>query len=133
MHRPMKRFTLPTILALSLAGGLAVAQQAVEARHHHSHDPHKAAIHMSKKLNLSADQTAKVEPILAAREQKIAALKSNTAVDEKGRKEQMRAIHSDTEQQLSGILSANQMTQLKSMRHGHGKKHTGPLTPQPTA
>ena len=114
----MKRFVLPSILTLALAGSLAFAQQT-EGRHHHAPDPHRAALHMSKKLNLTPDQTARVEPILADREQKVAALRANTALTPDQRHEQMHAIHQATEQQLAGVLSPDQLTQLKAMHHEH--------------
>ncbi len=88
----MKRILLHSTLALTLAATAAFAQQTVpapadsqntatqqpEGRHgrHHAFDAHKAAEHMSKKLGLNADQTAKVEPILSDSQQKISALRN---------------------------------------------------------
>lgn len=133
----MKRILLPA--ALAFAGTLAFAQapvvrqspdtsqQAATAapstsaplRHQHAHDPHKAALHMGKALNLTPDQTAKIEPILADREQKVSALMANADLDPKSRKKQMHAIHEATEQQLASILTPDQIQQMKSMHHGH--------------
>ncbi len=143
----MKRILLPA--ALAFAGTLAFAQtpgirqspdtsqQAATAapsasaqlRQRHAHDPHKAALHMSKELNLTPDQTAKIEPILADRQQKVSALMANTALDPQSRKTQMRAIHEASEQQLAGVLTPDQLQQLKSMHRGHHGHGQPPPTP----
>jgi Spy/CpxP family protein refolding chaperone len=134
----MKRTLLTSTLALTLAATAAFAQQATQpssdatttqqlsARHGHQRgpkDPHKAAAHLGKKLGLSADQTSKLEPILADRQQKIDALRANTSLTSDQRREQILAIHKDTESQLSSVLTPDQMQQLKSMHRGpHGKR-----------
>jgi protein CpxP len=83
---------------------------------------------MSKKLNLSADQTAKLEPILANRDQKVTSLRSNTALSPQDMKMQMRAIHKETRQQLNAVLTPEQMQQLKTMRRGHGTRPQAPTS-----
>ena len=59
---------------------------------------------ISKKLNLSADQTAKLTPILADRAQKFQALLQDQSLTPHQRHEQMKAIHQNTEQQLATVL-----------------------------
>lgn len=61
----MKRIFLPVVFALTLTGGLALAQSpdpapapAAQGHFHHKANPHREAMRMSKKLNLSADQTS---------------------------------------------------------------------------
>jgi len=136
----MKRILLPAALVLAISGGLAFAQEPappaqqapapiVRPREHHAPDPHRAAMRLSKQLNLTPDQTAKVEPILASRNEKIAALRSSdTQADPKTLRKQFHAIQRDTQQQLAGVLTPDQVEQLKSMRHGHHK----PGAQQPT-
>jgi protein CpxP len=80
---------------------------------------------MSKKLNLSADQTAKLEPILADRDQKVTALRSNAALSAQDMKTQMRSIHKETRQQLNAVLTPEQLQQMKGMRHGHKTPQQG--------
>jgi len=122
----MNRFILSTSLALALSGTLVFAQQpdaspapAVKA-HHHARNPQREAARLGKKLNLSSDQTAKLEPILADRDQKIAALKSDTTITPMIAQKQMHAIHEQTRQQLATVLTPDQLQQLKSRHHGHG-------------
>ena len=142
----MKRILFPAALVLALSGGLAFAQEPAPApqqapapivRPHERHapDPHRAAMRLSKQLNLTPDQTAKVEPILASRNEKIAALKSSdTPADPKTLHKQFHAIQRDTEQQLAGVLTPEQVEQMKSMHHGgHHRPGAQPGAPSPTA
>jgi hypothetical protein len=145
----MKRILLHSTLALSLAAAAAFAQQPAQQPsgdttaqqpaghygHHRGHgkmDPQKAAQHISKRLGLSADQTTKLEPILADQQQKLAALRSNTSLTQDQRREQLRAIHQDTQAQLATVLTPDQMQQLRSMHHGgHGKHQQQPQSTTP--
>ncbi len=84
---------------------------------------------LSKQLNLSADQTAKVTPILADRDQKFQALMQDQSLTPEQRHQQMRAIHESTEQQLATVLTPDQLQQLKTMRHNH-RRSNGPQQPE---
>ncbi|HMH13438.1 MAG TPA: hypothetical protein VK578_10040 [Edaphobacter sp.] len=126
----MKRILISSSLVLVLSGGLAFAQSTAApsptttdtGRHHghHSRDPQRQAAWLSKKLNLSPDQTAKLEPILVDRNQKIAALRSNTSLSPEELKQQRRAIHQDIKQQLATVLTPDQIQQMESLHHRHG-------------
>jgi periplasmic protein CpxP/Spy len=133
----MKRFLLSTSLALALSSTLVLAQQpatpAPATEHHHAHNPQRETARLTKKLNLTADQSAKLEPILADRDQKIAALKADTTISPMIAQKQMHAIHQQTRQQLATVLTPDQMQQLHSMRHGNGRgqrQQSAPTTPQ---
>jgi len=127
----MNRLLLSTSLALALSGSLALAQQdaapAPTAKHHHAHNPQREAAKISKKLNLSADQTAKLEPILADRDNKIAVVRNDSTISHEAMKQQMKAIHQQTRQQLATILTPDQMQQLKSHHH----REAAPAQAQP--
>jgi periplasmic protein CpxP/Spy len=141
----MKRILFPAAFVLALSGGLAFAQEPapqpqqapapiVRSHEHHAQDPHGAAMRLSKQLNLTPDQTAKIEPIFADRDQKLAALKSGDQTDPKTFHKQMHAIQRDTQQQLAGVLTPEQLEQMKSMHHGgHHGPPPQPATPSPTA
>ncbi|HTF70752.1 MAG TPA: hypothetical protein VK638_49585 [Edaphobacter sp.] len=135
----MKRFLLTSALALTLTAPVAFSQQAAQPpsndattaqqpadqsgrRHHHNFDPQKAAQHIGKRLGLSADQTAKLEPILATQQQKVASLRSDTSLTPDQRREQFRAIHKDTQTELATVLTPDQLQQLQSMRRSHGRR-----------
>jgi Spy/CpxP family protein refolding chaperone len=142
----MKRILLSTALGLAfigtaaLTGSAAFAQQApptlpenapnaaAPAHHrHHAPDPQHQAEFLSKKLNLSADQTAKLTPIFAGRDQKFQSLMQDQSLTPQQRHEQMKAIHQSTEQQLATVLTPDQLQQLKTMHHGH--RRSGPNGP----
>lgn len=141
----MKRILLSTALTLALTGPLmgptAFALQtqqptlpenspSANAPFHHGHhapNPQRQAERISKQLNLSADQTAKLTPIFAARDQKFQEMQQNTSLTPEQRHEQMKAIHQSTEQQLAAVLTPDQMQQLKSMHHNHHRN--GPNSP----
>jgi Spy/CpxP family protein refolding chaperone len=121
----MNRLLLSTSLALALSGSLVFAQQqdaspAPAAKHHHKHNPQRETAELSKKLNLSSDQTAKLEPILADRDNKIAALTNDKTISPVVMKQQMRAIRQQTRQQLATVLTPDQLQQIKSRHHGQG-------------
>lgn len=121
----MNRFILSTSLALALSGSLVFAQQQdttpiATKRHAHTHNPQREAEKLSKKLNLSSDQTAKLEPIFADRDQKIAALNNDSTISPLVMKQQRKAIHQQTRQQLTAVLTPDQLQQLKSHHHGNG-------------
>jgi hypothetical protein len=83
---------------------------------------------MAQRLNLSADQTAKLEPILANRDEKTAALRGNTALSPQDMKMQMTSIHKETRQQLNAVLTPEHMQQLKTMRRSHGTPPQAPTS-----
>ena len=130
----MKRLLVTTSLALSLCCGAAFAQQTADPQqtapanpgyhHRHAPNPQRQAEFLSKKLNLTADQTSRLEPILAAQDQQMQALWQNTQLSPQDRHQQMRAIHQQTEQQLSTVLNPDQLAQLKAMHH-RGWRHNG--------
>ena len=144
----MKRILLSSTLALAFTAASAFCQQSTPQqpvpdataqqpagqhghRHHHAFDAHKAAQHMGKRLNLTDDQTAKLEPILAAQQQKMASLRADTSLSPDQRREQFRAIHKDTQTQLATVLTPDQMQQLQSMRHFHGRRQPQQQGQQP--
>ena len=142
----MKRIILPAALALVLAGSAAFAQQTqttpapdaqqpAAAPHHHRHpSPERETARLTKQLNLTSDQAAKIEPILADRDQKMKDLWSNTELAPQDKHQQMRAIHQSTQQQLDAVLTPDQVQQLKAMHHGHrGNGQEQPATPPPAA
>jgi Spy/CpxP family protein refolding chaperone len=137
----MNRFILSTSLALALSSTLVIAQQPDAAQttapaaktHHHAHNPQREAARLSKKLNLSSDQTAKLEPILADRDQKLAALNNNTTISPVVMKQQMKAIHQQTMQRLATVLTPDQLQQMKSRHHGHGAPAQAQPQPNPQA
>jgi len=127
----MKTVLLTAALALTLAGSAAFAQTAPpqDQAQPRMHNPHRAAMRMGRELNLAPDQTAKLEPILADRQQKVQAIRANTALTDDQRRAQMRTVMQGTRMQLANVLSPEQMKQWKEMRHN--RKHGQDTAAQP--
>src|SRR5436190_17955960 len=86
---------------------------------------------IAQDLDLDASQTAQVRQILEAQHAKIAAERRQLdASGTRPTREEMRAKHeqmdADLRQQLSTVLSAEQLTKFEQMR-----KHHGPPGPPP--
>jgi protein CpxP len=116
----------------------ATGTDAKQTAHHYGKgqkgpkDPAKMADHkagkMAKELGLNADQEAKVESLLLARQQESTALKTKYAADKKAGHAEMKAAHDRYETQLKAILTPEQyakMDKLKAEHHGHGKMKDG--------
>ena len=143
----MKHLILPAALALAFAGSVAFAQQPAASpdsqqspapiERHHAPNPHRETAGLTRQLSLTPDQSAKIEPILADREQKVAALRSDTSLTDDARRQQMRAIQKQSREQLDAVLTPAQQEQMKSIRHNrgpHGAPGEGqPSTPPPAA
>jgi periplasmic protein CpxP/Spy len=127
----MNRTVVPAAIALILSGSLLFAQQpqpqppadqAATAAPAHAPNPHRQTMRLAKQLSLTPDQTSKLEPILASRDQQIAALRANTALAPADLHKQMHAIVQSTRQQMSSVLTPDQMQQLKSIQQSHRSK-----------
>lgn len=135
----MNRMLLTAALGLSMAATAAVAQQTDQAPpagqqqqtdHPRHHNPKKEAARMSKQLGLSEDQTAKLEPILADRQQKLDAVDADTTLTPDQKKQQARSIFKDSRQQIATILTPDQLAKLKQHHHGH--QQDAPATQAPS-
>jgi protein CpxP len=99
---------------------------------HGPKDPAKMADHkagkMAKELGLNADQEAKVEQLLLARQQEGAALKAKYGADKTAGRAEMKASHEKYAAQLKAILTPEQYAKFDKMKdehHGHGKGQGG--------
>ncbi len=147
----MASLTMSGVLLTAQAQPAAQTQPATQApdqtqqaapqdgqHHHHGHtpNPQHETKWLTKRLGLSAEQAAQVEPILAERAQKLAALKSasGTQTDSASLHDQHRAIQQQTEQKLDTVLTPAQQQELAQMHHGHGKHGEGqqPTAPSPS-
>lgn len=96
-----------------------------------------AAEALTKKLNLSADQSAKVNAIFVKRAAQMDSLKANKSTDRKANFAARKAIFAGTDAQVKAVLKpdqqtayANLKTEMKGKFHG---KHHGNKTPDQKA
>ena len=122
----MKRYLVTTALALSLSAVPVLARASTPTLMQHAPNPHKAAMRIAKELGLTSDQTARLEPILAERQQKMQALRSNTSLSDTDRQQQMKTIRQGTRAELKGVLTPDQIKQFKAMRHSHAEQTAKP-------
>ncbi len=74
---------------------------------------------MAKKLGLSSDQKAQIEPILADRDQQMQTLRNNTSLTPQDRKAQIRSIVQGSDSKIEAILSDTQKQQYEQMKQEH--------------
>jgi protein CpxP len=67
-------------------------------------------------LNLTAQQKAKILPILAEEGPKVQAIKNNQSLSNLQKMQQLRAVHQQTDPQMKSILSPDQYQKLKAIR-----------------
>ncbi|MFN2623826.1 MAG: Spy/CpxP family protein refolding chaperone [Chthoniobacterales bacterium] len=113
-----KLISLTTAAALSLAG--LVYLQAKEPGEHGSHPgpgPHHMMMenpleHLSKDLNLTDDQKAKVQPIIDQAKPQLAAIHKEAM-------EKMHAVMENAGNQIRPLLTPEQQQKLDAMKKAH--------------
>ena len=80
--------------------------------------------HPFEKLNLTAEQKAKVHPILKGAKEQIQALRADTSLDKKQKHQQVQAIRQDTAQKLKAILTPEQFQKFQELREER-REHKG--------
>src|SRR4051812_34348628 len=100
-------------------------------------DPQARLDHMSKVLNLTDDQKAKIKPILDSESQQMQALKSDTSTAKQDKRAKMMDIHKSTMDQIKPILNSDQQAkldqQMQKMKEHRAKRQgqgTGATSPQ---
>ena len=78
-----------------------------------------------QKLNLSADQKARIKSLETDRKARIQNVKNNTALSPAAQKAQIKAIHDDTKSRINAILTPAQQAQLKNFRQDKRGEKSG--------
>ena len=124
--------------ALAIAGtGVAIAQpfqdtatssdSAATKPVHQAPDPQRQTARLSRKLQLTPEQAAKIEPILQSRVLQMQQLRADTTLAPSDRRAKMRALMQDSNTQLQAVLTDSQRQQYQqmqqqAMRHRQDKK-----------
>ena len=72
--------------------------------------------HLSKKLNLSDDQQAKLKPILEDQRKQMEAIHSDTSLSREDRFSKMQALRQSSDAQIKGVLNEEQQKNFDKMR-----------------
>ncbi|HTZ60303.1 MAG TPA: hypothetical protein VMB49_19475 [Acidobacteriaceae bacterium] len=120
---------LGTILLAGFSGSALLAQDQsaapaapAQTQSFHAPNPQRQAKRMAKKLGLSSDQVAKIEPILADRAQQMQSVRSDNTLAPQDRKAKMRGIRQDSDSKIEALLTDTQKQtyeQLKESRKAH--------------
>jgi hypothetical protein len=111
-------------LALGVAGN-AVAQSSQDATAptastgtmpaHQPPDPQQQVARLSRKLQLTPAQAAKIEPILQSRQQQMQQLRADAGMSPNDRHAKMRSIIEDSNTQLQSVLTDSRKQQYQQM------------------
>jgi len=143
------------IIALSglLAVGLTAAASAQDAMQqqggemqqqgggHHGGwgNPDEQLAHMTKHYKLSADQQAQIKPILAAQQQQMEQLRSDSSISRDDKRAKMQSMHEDTKAKIEAVLNPDQkakfdadqakMQERRAQMQGGGSMSGAPAAP----
>jgi periplasmic protein CpxP/Spy len=102
----MNRLT-KLIAVLSFSFALLAAPQGT---------PRSQIQNMVDKLNVTADQKTKLDPILDADAKQVRALRGDSTLSDEDRQKKTAAIRADTDTKIKPILTAEQWTKLEQLR-----------------
>jgi Spy/CpxP family protein refolding chaperone len=114
-------FSAGTLLAQAPDSNQAPAANAPQfaqtqpGRTHRTFDPAEQAAHLGKRLGLSSDQVAQLQPILADRRQQMQTLRGNTSLAEQDRHAKARAIMQDSNSKMEALMNDTQKQQFEKM------------------
>lgn len=124
-----------TIWAVVLGAGLACSSAAVLAQDcgskgqmkedHASVDDHLQA--MSKELNLTDDQKAKLKPIMTSQLEEMQAVHNDASLTKEQRRSKMMAIGQKYHPQIAAVLTPEQQAKWKAMKQEQMEKHKGQM------
>ena len=112
--------SLTTLAQNAPAGATAEGQ----GMHHGMPSVDERVQHLTKALNLSADQQAKVKSILEDQKSQMTTLKQNTSMSQDERRAKFQAIHQDTHQKIQAVLTDEQKAKFAEIQ-AHHKEHMG--------
>jgi periplasmic protein CpxP/Spy len=130
--------TLLAAGAISIAAPLASAQdnssnsqqsqtsQETGREHHGRPDPAERTAHLTKKLNLTSDQQAKVLQILQSEQSQMQSAHQDSSTSQQDRHAKMMDIRKTTDAQIRTVLDSNQQKQWDEMqanREQRGQKN----------
>jgi protein CpxP len=72
--------------------------------------------HLSKKLNLSSDQQAKLKPILEDQRKQMETVHSDSSLSREDRMSKMQDLRKSSDEQIKGVLNPDQQKSFDKMR-----------------
>ena len=78
------------------------------------------------RLNLTADQRAKLQPIMQQQRQQAQAIRNDSSLTHQQKQEKIRSLRQGTMSQMQGILTPEQQQQLQQWQQGRRGRGKGP-------
>ena len=140
----LKKYLLVLVAAgaISIAAPFAAAQdnqsndqqappsQENGGRHHGPPDPAQRTAELTKQLNLTSDQQAKVLSVLQSERSQMESLHQDTSLSQQDRRTKMMDIRKTTDSQIRALLDANQQKKWDEMQAKREQwmqnRHSGP-------
>ena len=128
MRNTLSTFALAGLL--TMAGGAAIAQDNAtppqgQGYGHRGMNPDAQLQHLTKALDLTADQQTQVKPILENRDAQAKQLWQDQSLSQQDRHTKMEAIHQDANTKIEAVLNDTQkqkfaQMQTRMQQHEHG-------------
>jgi protein CpxP len=83
---------------------------------HGAPDPAQQTAHLTKKLNLTSDQQAKVLSIFQSEHSQMESLHNDSSLSQQDRRSKMMSIHEATNAQVRALLDSNQQKTWDTMQ-----------------
>ncbi len=103
-------------------------QESGGGRPHHEMDPAKRTQHLTKKLNLTADQQTKVQSILQDEKTQMQNMMQDTSTPQQDRRAKFMDVHKNADDQIRAVLTSDQQKKwddMQSKREEHMMKRHG--------
>lgn len=93
------------------------AQSAAPMEHGRGHwDPQQRTEMLTKRLNLTSDQQAKVLDILKSQQSQAQSVRSDTSLSQEDRRSKMMEIRKTSDEQIRGLLDPDQQKKWDAMQ-----------------
>jgi len=125
---------------LSLAGGAALAQDNTTPQPQqgqwgghggHRMDPDAQLKHLTKQLDLTADQQTQIKPILESRDQQMKDLWQDQSLAQADRHAKMKSIQDDSRAKIEAVLNDTQKQKYEAMQEHMHQRMQGGAPPAP--
>ncbi|MGI4737342.1 MAG: hypothetical protein ACRYG7_19425 [Janthinobacterium lividum] len=124
----MQKFLLPLIAAVALSFSAAAQSGPPQDGSRPQRSPEEMATrqteHLTKDLGLSAEQSAKVQQIMAARTQEMQAMRATGSA--RPSREQMQTNRAKYDDQLKQVLTPDQLAKYTAMQANRRQRGPGP-------
>jgi Spy/CpxP family protein refolding chaperone len=80
---------------------------------------------LSKELNLTDDQKAKVKPILDEQTKQMRAMQEDSSLTQDQKREKMKQLHQTTHSQINEILTPEQQKKFAALKEQQKEHHEG--------